>query len=617
MYLFVHSEWSVFMYCYSCGNKIISNLEKCPYCNENLDKIQTLLEDSFISSIGKSYPIFHAENIEQFVIDNNTIEIKELLSLKCFLSNIYFRCYRNMLKKFMEFYYKYGIERIAKDAFGIIDELNNKLLIFTTAFLNKNEIYLDITTTAEEIGYLKPDWSLGAFDELLIKLKMYKEESAEMREQIKLQRSGYWVGGGFGVRGAIRGRVMAGALNTGESLLNLAAEGILKSAVKHISESDADKRAEKLKKEPEIINNIERGFQAYAGKHFEFALKKFADKLGYKCTPCELFDMLKSKDHPYNGIKNEIERISENPFDIGCYVNIYQHCSSERKALRKLADYTGLGYVIVYKKWLEIDLEAKAPWYNEDWFDSMHLEKKEIQERLNLLAEYENCNPLYTASFSKIREIPYKEVQLFTKIKNDLLYYYDLNTVMEISDDVRQNIANENYDILFSMYNTRNGFAPCIILNLIYEQLTDTTDENSDKYFQTFSEKINTISDTNVVARDVFTVLSLKLMDKLRRKPTGDILRELWKRAIDGSALCMGYLGVCYYYGIFFRQDKESGAEFLIKSALNKCPLAMGYVGDFYKNGSYGLLRDNLTATQFFNIAAECGVVYAKNALKG
>ena len=126
-------------------------------------------------------------------------------------------------------------------------------------------------------------------------------------------------------------------------------------------------------------------------------------------------------------------------------------------------------------------------------------------------------------------------------------------------------------------------------------------------------ECLKSLSERFQLAREIYlTYLFGKSSDNT-------VLEELYKAAIEGSAIPMACIGLQYCQGKTFPdfpKNVELGVEFLKKAAYKNNATALGKIGYFYKKGINGFPRNSQKGERLLMLSSECGDKFAKNQLR-
>lgn len=244
--------------------------------------------------------------------------------------------------------------------------------------------------------YVKCDY----FSELLSTLnEAYEEIIAEQQEQIDYRRErkdsrGRFVGGGFGVGGALSGMAEAGALN--------AASGALHSLANGIGNSFTRAEAEKKKKELFQSQKMLEGFR-YRVYLSTFDLHYALTKAIYDTTDYAIEGRVFPSDEEKAKavLKNAMTFASDeegkkdalieshelNPYDKEWYYYVIRTFGDSGGCVQDMADYFGVnakGAILNYKRKLIAEKEKGLTYKNE-------AEANEVAEKLDDIMCYYGC----------------------------------------------------------------------------------------------------------------------------------------------------------------------------------------------------------------------------------
>lgn len=207
------------MFCMNCGQKLPDNAKFCSACGEKiLDKSEyadKVIVESQIQSISGQKPIV-------FTLKGNTLSFeqgyqeyteKRLAFFNDFLR--YFVKERKILRDKLDEGTDYDkkVDEICNLGNRAFDECVHRghsfLLSEGVYSISEESLYQQCGNITANGGFAK---HYGELEEGYLEIVATDEQMKEYRRRVKASR-GYWQGGGFGVTGAIKGAVTAGAMN--------------------------------------------------------------------------------------------------------------------------------------------------------------------------------------------------------------------------------------------------------------------------------------------------------------------------------------------------------------------------------------------------------------------
>ena len=230
------------MFCYNCGAKLVESAKFCSECGakqpsiDNPIKVETTgvtvgeySSKTKAESIGKNYQVCGNKKVH---FDDEMLDYIELR--KPFEENA-----STLQRKFEKFYY---------------DKINSFDDVVTVAFPEwkkyiNTSVNLAVDTLLDKsIDYIDQDELWGELEDSLDEVVKEIGENIAIVEAYKKELNeaddagGPWVGGGFGVTGAIKGAVQAELLNAGTSLVG----GLVKNITGNTNEDKIRKLKEKI-----------------------------------------------------------------------------------------------------------------------------------------------------------------------------------------------------------------------------------------------------------------------------------------------------------------------------------------------------------------------------------
>ena len=216
------------MYCYRCGKRIYGNPQKCPNCEANLKKMEYMLFENSLKDAMLLLQDVDYDKVPSFKIGDYTVTIPEKYQLLCLLNGFVNLIQENSWNIIKNWIKSNDFDVIVKSCSSKLTQLVDAVVADSWAFLDKLDMELD----SEEMTKFR-SLMLNGTDSLLgtNSICQYIYELAEpfedmyyelekAKQNVKTPRRSTWVGGGFGIRGALKGAAQASMLNLGGSLLN-------------------------------------------------------------------------------------------------------------------------------------------------------------------------------------------------------------------------------------------------------------------------------------------------------------------------------------------------------------------------------------------------------------
>ena len=232
---------------------------KCPYCETKIDSslINKIVLENTWAEIAKTCPLFSDSHCKTFIVDGKEITISNdnyiFAHIHTFINHLY-----NQTSQEIEYVYDHwSFNELVKDGEEFV---HNKLSAVGNAILgfkykNSGEITDDDKTAfimlMKHVEFAwEPIYAIAEeFDDLQGVL-------AERRKAMNIERTTQWVGGGFGIYGAIKGKIKADLLNAGASAVNTGRNIMQKAIQSGIDRSNINKLKKEIKNSSELKNAV-------------------------------------------------------------------------------------------------------------------------------------------------------------------------------------------------------------------------------------------------------------------------------------------------------------------------------------------------------------------------
>lgn len=349
------------IFCYKCGQKIIgipNDLKKestnidTDCSNEELKNNKLNLKDKKLKDSSKS-----SLKTKVFWINGNKVVFDEdyccYVELRCQYEKKAIDLQEKMLKKLESNSQKGNFEKFINMVPEEIEKNFNECLDKGVKDLFDNGIdYIDEDAIKNEIlQAFDVDRALNPFvngiNKITEKIEYY-DTGRKMRQEY---RSNKWVGGGFGISGAIKGSINAKLLNIGSAALGGIYEGVASiSSNADISSLKDDFICDKKVWDCVLgtVNALCHGVlfvvSSYLG--YEYQTIETDDEIGLARAKNYL-KMWKNKSlNKSEAIKSIVRCIQENPWEILYYEEIYEINPKTSNEMIELCKYLGIDRVV-------------------------------------------------------------------------------------------------------------------------------------------------------------------------------------------------------------------------------------------------------------------------------
>ena len=585
------------MYCYNCGKKIKNEMYKCPYCDIKIDSslISRLVLENTWNEIAKSCPEITKSYSKTFVIDNKEITIKDNDYIFGVINSFINKLYEQATQDIINYYNYWSFDALIKNgeeyiysyllniahtviAFKLKNagEVNEHDKKFALAMAERSEqVWAPIYFAAEELGELKTDL-------------------AERRRAMNVKRNGYWVGGGFGIRGAIKGKIKADIMNAGASVSNATRNFISKAIQSSIDRSNLDKIKKEIKNSNELQGAIFKELDACFVDWKRYLNVIFCkNEEVIEKTTNKIVEMPSGEEtYTYDQALTVLE---ENPYNILAISIIYYNKPDTGAVLSDMAQFLGING-LVDKQFQEADklnFEHGRIALHSVGYDT---NEDELRRTKDVLTTLERNNRVYVSNYGIFTDGDVVREQRYHRKVDELLAYKHIEKSKKIFDDAFNKYSFKAAVQLLAEHND------CVINNLLYYRVAYKLKQEGDK---------SLISAFNGDLPQIVTDALVIYWHKKSPLEYDSALKTLVKM---GHPFPEAYYGQCCYKES--DETKNKGVKHLMLAAKKNCALALWYVGRFYKNGSDGMYHDRATAESYLNIAAALGEYNARDELK-
>ena len=346
------------MFCYNCGQKINNSILKCPYCNCTFDqnKLDKVIFDMTIDTIAKECVAIPKPYNKTFCIADTDVVITDELYLFGYVNCLINKLQEQFKTDLKEYIHNNFLSKLVDEGENYLSNHFEKAIYVVLGYMKANGLSVTVKKFTDMKSYLgripfiwQPVYTIASeFDELSSLLEA-------RRNAMDTPRKTTWVGGGFGIRGAIKGQIKAGIMNAGGSLLNSAGNAARRAIQSHRDFETVRQAKNEIMESSEFINAI----LSESDEFFDDLRKRLLQELSKdseKSKDISRKIIGKESDDNYSMSKTKaIEALMKNPFDSAPYVSLYKHNRNNGAILSELAVFCGIENDVYYEFLWNVD----------------------------------------------------------------------------------------------------------------------------------------------------------------------------------------------------------------------------------------------------------------------
>lgn len=593
------------MFCIYCGTYLERDVSVCPYCRESLREALDDIEFYNKKEIKKMCPDINSVVCVEFMGHTYSFDLQysRIINSYLFFEKILYRnkgeFVKNMatIQRFDEFYVEDLISLAMKDL--------GKTALLTEALLNKEGIRIKYDTIcAKYKGFLEKQ-----FEEVKDALTAVREDRVREHQEIANQYrnkmgNNYetrWVGGGFGVKGTIKGGIQASLMNAGVSAMT----GVISTA--GFISSIAASNIQDMRKKSRLFNSD--AFRVYIAEKYAYAMQ---DILIWNCKNIDnelvssLFGgaLYKRAETQSRVLTQEAPKeiklqqfcdiLLMNPYYINNYLYLYQNLEEiTSKDLTELV--SGIGNEINVK-YLLMQADEKLIKESTSFLDDTKQTSTDKFHKLQKLSEKNQAYCDYELASAKIACM-FKDRYVRNWFQSagmeirKTVGYYDERAVFP----VRWDDAEHNAAYVYTLYNVylkaaaRENYCASSEKKLLIEN----------------SRLLEQIKCGNKAAICIWAAMYAEY-SIVHKKNASKYTEIVWNLANQQNALAMSLIGEWFDQGTTDYPKNEYIAEMYFRMAmLQGNPYAIAYIGYYYMLGKAGYPRDDNFAGELLNLADE------------
>ena len=268
------------MYCYNCGKSIYNGIKKCPYCEIQIDhsEIDEIIQQNTWAHISERCPTIEKPYSKTFDIGGHSITVSGDYYIFAYISVFINRIQAAIVKEVSEYYNTHSFDYLVKEGEKFLSkkfqDVGNAVLGFK--YKNSGHITRDDQITVSQ-NVQQSMWIWRTMYGIAEEFDDLKSDLAARRQAMHIDRKDYWVGGGFGVSGAIKGKMQADILNAGASAKNSIANFASKAIQAGIDRSNMEKLKKEIKNNPELKDIIIEGVYEFFSECSKFLMSIYLE----------------------------------------------------------------------------------------------------------------------------------------------------------------------------------------------------------------------------------------------------------------------------------------------------------------------------------------------------
>ena len=599
------------MYCYNCGKELNDDFNLCPYCGVELTQ----------HFVGK------AAGIEEECIEEPDVKF-ELLGRELFFSPRFLE-YNALRKRFFEKAESLEMEYIRfyngrKHTFvglfeeeipEVVQKITSAVRFGVDVLMEYGIDDVDDTILANMVirsGNIKE--SLGYIYAKAEEIQRYAENLGDYRD-IKKASRGHWEGGGFGVTGAVKGAIVAGAFNLGTSAFH----GIGDTLTKASDKAKISGMKQELAVDPRVATCLFDAVYDFSTKVFycveELLIENDLideydfDEAGANARAKNYIARIASQASAENvekAIDVLCECIQQAPYSTILYVHLYNLFTSDKSDIHSTAKFFGN----------ERDYKLSILRADKKIVDSIKNEPEktvgEIRKKIERFETLAKDNP-YLNVTAYIKALDKKATELEAENERAVKAQALEKQIKEKQEELAEMIIAGNENLLWDRAECEDIEA-MITLKLYYYKLVNPSCGERYVVHEKMNSLIQRANNGNEFAEYLVAFLMHTVLDYTpwrwqsvgHKEEKRKYFQESKVFADAGNILAIGDIGrwMCAING------SEHGAE-MIKVAAEKLePFAALKLGSYYKEGSKtpNIPQDSSMAHYFLTIASGYGL---------
>lgn len=347
-----------------------------------------------IDTIEPYCPKLATDTKMQFSINGTTVEISGKAYLSAVCSYFVSLAYRNSWTELENWVNLHSFDDIIRFGDEKVNEVALAVSYDTIAFMKKIGYEVDaelLETKFSEIFDMRYFWN--AIYTAAMQFNDLKDELAVARKKMKTPRTSQWVGGGFGIGGAVKGMLTAELLNAGGNVVHGVGNEIRSQMRKVYDNHQIKKAKEEVKRSPEFIAGIQKDWTKHMQNLYSY-LKSIIKEIGKDLDGKYYFiDLDSSYSYSKCTYQEAICLLKKNIYDMNGYMNLYRENRKLGKSLYEIASFLGFGNELSENWVTYVDCNIIRKLEIKDL--GFGMPEDELRARVQEIKDLEDNNPIY------------------------------------------------------------------------------------------------------------------------------------------------------------------------------------------------------------------------------
>ena len=383
------------MFCYNCGAKIYNGMATCPKCKVSMEPIVDIVFMETIDTLEPYCIQIDSSMKKEFQVGKKIITFSGKNYLSGILNHFMTIIYDNSWKELLNWIECRSFDDIIRFGDEVVNQLS--MIVSYAALVFMKQLGSEISVELLEKDFARIFDMRSFWSTAYLQAEMFQDLKAELdseRKNMHTPMRGRWVGGGFGIGGAVKGMINAELLNAGGKVAHSVGD-TARSQMRKLADNYQIKATKnELKQSPEFIADIEEKWIKRMSELYHY-LKKVVQEKGNRLDGEYCFEWNAKKEFHYIKLNQQetYKLFGQNLYDMNMYVNLYAYNRRLGKPLYEMASFLGFGDVLLKNFAIYADKKIIQNMdINELGFG---MPEEELRERKSKVKELEDNNFIY------------------------------------------------------------------------------------------------------------------------------------------------------------------------------------------------------------------------------